>query len=277
MDTTRAEAVTGAFEELQYDGLLQFTWSDPAYRTLDRLVEDADDAEVYLLGLTAGLVAHHRGGGDEEFWSVLEERATEHGDLGGAVGVAEVLERFVDEPVNAALPDRAREQLLALFESGFADWFLANHLGAEPTVVWTRLAEALDTDRGITPVVVGMETYGVVVLSVDGDALRLPTDVPLAGDPPVARVARASGMVEDDATEDEVAEAWRAVTNALSALLDRRVSILRVDGTARRLGRVLERAEPGTGRAALHDHLRETVDLPDGPAARLADELTHAR
>lgn len=276
MDTTRAEAVAAALVALEYSGLVQFDRHSPAYAALDRLTDEFEREPVALLALCAGTLEARSAAPDRRFWAALERCALDHGEPADAVEAAEILERFVDEPVNAALPTESREELLALFESGFAGWFVDEHLEAGPRAVWNRLADALDAERHTPPVLRAMEAYDLATLCVESEYLPLSNDVPPSSGEPVARVTMTAGLLDADPDEEAVREAWRAIAGFVGAQFGRRVSVLRLGSIVRRLGEVVVAAEPGTERETLATHLRETVGLPDEQADRLAAELTHA-
>jgi N-glycosylase/DNA lyase len=272
MDTTRAEAVGDAIVALGYDGLLEFDRNDPAHPAVARLVEAYERGTASLLALCGGALAARHPDPERRFWAALEQCALADGEPEDTVEVADVLERFVVRPVNAGLPDRSRDELVALFGSGFAEWFVEEHLGARGTGVWEHLADTLDAEPRDPVVVRAMEHYDLATMCATGDYLPLPTSMPPPDGEAVVRLTAAAGLLDADADEEAVREAWQAIAGYVGAEYGRQVSVLRLGSIVRRLGEVLLAADPGTEQATLESSLQERVD---DEATELAAELTH--
>lgn len=275
MDTTRAQAVGDAIAAIEYGGLVQIDRASPSYAALARLAEAFERESASLLGLCAGTLVAHSSAPERRFWAALERCALASGEPEDTVEAAEILERFVDRPVNDGLPAASRDDLVALFEERFANWFVDEYLDAGPVTVWNRLADALDDERHASPVVRGMDAYDQVTMCVESEYLPLPPDVPPPSDDAVARLTVAAGLLDPAPDAAALRAAWRDISGFLAGHLGRRVSVLRLGGVVRQLGTVLGTAPPGTERETLETYLHETADISEENAGRLATELTH--
>jgi N-glycosylase/DNA lyase len=190
--------------------------------------------------------------------------------------VRDILGDFMARDVNARLRDQKQKRLINLIHAGFDEWFVENYGAVEPVTVWDRLAEGIETGRRKKTIVFAMKVYDIVTLIESGSYLPFPRDIPIPCDLQVERVARTSGLVDDD-NERAVMSAWASVMESVNQEVDEHVSLLRIDSIVWQAGQVIGKHEPdqSAARRALVDHF-DHAGLERERSEMLAGELTES-
>lgn len=272
----RIERVSASLSNLGYEGIVRFDKAEPEYDFLVAVHEDYDDrTHVALLSILATTQDYQLAGDAQRFWQTLKETVYEHGSLGSQMDVKEILADFMDKPVNARLREQKRNRLIRLFENGFGDWFVANYPDVDSVTVWEKIAEGLETTMEKKTVVLAVKVYDIFTLIDTGQYLELPTDVPIPCDLQVKRVAKSSGIVEDDSTES-VMDAWADVMENVNEELGRLVSMLRIDSIVWQAGQIISknRDQHDASKSALEKYFAD-VGLAQNEREELAHELTY--
>jgi N-glycosylase/DNA lyase len=271
----RVDAVADTVAALDTDGITVFDESEPEYEFLTAACERFDDhGAVALLSVLAGTQDYMLNGDAQAFWEALSETLSEVDTLSSVSDVNSVLDTFMDEPVNARLDEQKRERLRRMTQAGFHEWFLDTYPDHDPQTVWERIADALDTAASKKTVVMAVKVYDVFSLVTTGTYLDLPPTIPVPCDVQVQRIAQSSGITDTD-DEEDVMNAWQAVTQRVNDALDEPVSMLRIDSIVWQAGQIVSNhgEDCEESRAALIDHF-VGAGLDTGPARSLAEELT---
>jgi len=275
MSQDRIEKVADTVASLGYDGIVEFDRAEPEWGFIESALETFDsEGHVALLSILAATEDYQLAGDAQRFWRTLEETIQERPSLDSKAAVNDVLGEFMEEPVNARLSEQKQSRLVRMEKNGFSDWFLEEYPGVDPIRVWEELADALETTQEKKTVVLAMKIYDIFNLIVNGQYLALPTDVPIPCDLQVKRVARASGIVEDESTES-VMQAWADVISRVNENLDKPVSMLRLDSIVWQAGQIISQNDDRkeASRRELVEHFQE-VGLDEEIATGLAHELT---
>ena len=277
MRKERVEAVSEAIADVGYEGIIAFDQFEPEYSTIERLYQEFEDTDLVQLLVTCATTQDFQLNGDAQaFWQTLTEVSLEHGSLNTLDDVVEVLWKFMEESVNARFNDMKSDRIEKLLDSGFPEWFLANHRDAEPFEIWERLASAIENKKRKKTVVLSMKVYDISHLIDAGEYLEFPYDIPIPCDLQVERVSETSGIVDSTET-DEVMAAWAEVMERVSEQIGHPVSLLRIDSIIWQAGQVIGNADenPKESRQALSTHFQQ-VGLEDPERTNLANELTAA-
>ena len=275
LSTNRIEQVAEAVTEIGYSGIVKFDETEPEYEFLTSAADEFDsDSHLALLSILAATQDYQLAGDAQEFWRTLEETLLKYGKLESESDVNNVLNDFLQEPVNARLREQKQNRLIRMAENGFGEWFLENYPDVDPIRVWEEIAEALETEMDRKTVVIGVKIYDIFNLVVNGRYLELPTDVPIPCDLQVERVAVTSGLTD---TEDKssVMEAWARVMQSVNDELEKPVSMLRIDSIVWQAGQIISKNDDqrSASRYALQEHF-DHVGLKEQDGERLARELT---
>ncbi|RKD86251.1 N-glycosylase/DNA lyase [Halopiger aswanensis] len=274
IDRRRAE-VAEAIAGLGYDGIIRFDESEPEYEFLIAATEEFESTKhLALLTILATTQDYQLNGDAQRFWETLEETLQNWDTLDSESTVNEVLAEFMEQPVNARLRDQKQDRLVRMIDNGFGEWFLTQYPEVDPYRVWEEIAEALETTMDKKTVVLAVKAYDEFNLIVNGEYLDLPTDVPIPCDLQVKRVARAAGIVEDEST-GIVMDAWADVMDQVNAILERPVSMFRVDSIVWQAGQIISdhNDQKNPSQQALRTHFKNT-GLSEEQAQRLAREFT---
>lgn len=273
-DYDRVDVLADTFANLGHEGIAAFDETEPEYDTLATLFDRYDSPDhVTLLGILAASQDYQLNGDAQEFWRQLEETAADYEALASTQTVRNLLGDFMEADVNARLNRQKRDRLVKILDAGFDDWFIANHVDAEPLTVWEELAAALGNRMQAKTVVLSMKIYDIAMLLRTGEYLEFPHETPIPCDLQVERVSRTSGLTESEDTGD-ILEAWAAVMEETSERLGEHVSLLRMDSIVWQAGQIIgqhERQNPA--RNALEQHFKE-VGISEAARGQLAAELS---
>jgi N-glycosylase/DNA lyase len=277
MNHRRIERVAEVIAALGFDGIASFDRAEPEYETFSAFHDTlGDEPHRALLGICSATADYQLAGNAQQFWAALEETAFEHGSLSTIQDVRDILGDFMARDVNARLRDQKQKRLINLIHAGFDEWFVENYGAVEPVTVWDRLAEGIETGRRKKTIVFAMKVYDIVTLIESGSYLPFPRDIPIPCDLQVERVARTSGLVDDD-NERAVMSAWASVMESVNQEVDEHVSLLRIDSIVWQAGQVIGKHEPdqSAARRALVDHF-DHAGLERERSEMLAGELTES-
>lgn len=276
MNTERVETVADAIAGLGYDGIAAFDQHEPEYGTLETLYDEYETPEyVQILAICATTQDFQLNGDAQRFWQTLTDVSLAHGSLASRDDVEEILWTFMEQPVNARFTNMKSDRLQQLSDSGFVEWFLANHDTAAPLTVWEQLAEGLENEMHKKTVVLSMKVYDIAHLIHEGEYLKFPRDIPIPVDLQVERVTHAAGITNTDDPE-AIRDIWADIMEAVSERVGRHISLLRIDSIVWQAGQIIGDHEPDAqaARSALHSYFVEDIGLSERDAAPLADELT---
>lgn len=277
MRKERVEAVSEAIADIGYEGIVAFDQFEPEYSTIEDLYQEFEYTDLVQLLVTCATTQDFQLNGDAQaFWQTLTEVSLNHSSLNTLDDVAEILWKFMEEPVNARFNDMKSDRLEKLLYSGFPEWFLANHRDAEPFEMWERLASAIENEKRKKTVVLSMKIYDISHLIDTGEYLEFPYNIPIPCDLQVERVSETSGIVDSTET-DEVMTAWAEVMKRVSEQIGHPISLLRIDSIIWQAGQLIGNAGENLkeSRQALDTHFQE-VGLGDPERTNLANELTEA-
>jgi len=275
MQEERVEAVSEAIAGIGYEGIVAFDQYEPEYSTIERLYEEFEDTDLVQLMVTCATTQDFQLNGDaQRFWQTLTNVSLEHGSLDSLDSVEAILWEFMEQPVNARLSGMKSTRLEKLLDSGFPEWFVANHRGAEPFEVWERLADGIENEKRKKTVVLSMKIYDIAHLIETGEYLEFPYDIPIPCDLQVERVSETSGITASTDT-GEVMAAWAEVMERVSEKVGHPISLLRIDSIIWQAGQVIGNAGENLreSRQALDAHFQE-VGLEEPNRTVLANELT---
>lgn len=275
MREERVKAVSEAIADIGYEGIVAFDQFEPEYTTIKRLYREFEDTDrVQLLVICATTQDFQLNGDAQAFWRTLTDVSLEHGSLDSLTDVETILWEFMEEPVNARFTGMKSARLEKLLDSGFAEWFLANHRDAEPFEVWERLADGIENKKRKKTVVLSMKIYDIAHLIDAGEYLKFPYDIPIPCDLQVERVSETSGITDSTET-DEVMAAWAEVMERVSEKVGHPISLLRIDSIIWQAGQIIGNAGENLeeSRQALDAHFQE-VGLENPERTALANDLT---
>ncbi|WP_433632961.1 N-glycosylase/DNA lyase [Halomicrococcus sp. NG-SE-24] len=275
MREERVKAVSEAIADIGYEGIVAFDQFEPEYNTIKRLYREFEDTDrVQLLVICATTQDFQLNGDAQAFWRTLTDISLEHGSLGSLTDVETILWEFMEEPVNARFTSMKSARLEKLLNSGFAEWFLANHRDVEPFEVWEQLADGIENKKRKKTVVLSMKIYDIAHLIETGEYLEFPYDIPIPCDLQVERVSETSGITESTET-NKVMAAWTEVMERVSEKIGHPISLLRIDSIIWQAGQIIGKAGENLeeSRHALDAHFQE-VGLENPERTALANELT---
>lgn len=274
MQEGRVDAVSEAIAGIGYEGIVAFNQLEPEYSTIKRLYREFEDTDLLQLLVTCATTQDFQLNGDAQaFWQTLTEVSLEHGSLDSINDVEAILWEFIEEPVNARMSSMKNTRLEKLLNSGFLEWFLANHRDAEPFEVWEQLSNGIENEKRKKTVVLSMKVYDIAHLIDTGEYQEFPYDIPIPCDLQVERVSETSGIVESTET-DEVMAAWVEVMEGVSGKVGHHISLLRIDSVIWQAGQVIGNAGENLkeSRQALDAHFQK-VGLEEPERTTLANEL----
>jgi len=275
MRRERVEAVSEAIAGIGYEGIVAFDQFEPEYSTIERLYREFEDTDLVQLLVTCATTQDFQLNGDAQaFWQSLTDVSLEYGSLDSPDNVETILWEFMEKSVNARFNGMKSARLEKLLNSGFPEWFLANHRNAEPFEVWERLAGGIENEKRKKTVVLSMKIYDISHLIDTGEYLEFPYDIPIPCDLQVERVSETSGIVTSTETS-EVMAAWAEVMERVSERVGHPVSLLRIDSIIWQAGQVIGNTGENLeeSRQALDAHFQE-VGLKESDRTALANELT---
>ncbi|WP_185715576.1 N-glycosylase/DNA lyase [Halocatena pleomorpha] len=264
-----------AIADIGYEGIVAFDQFEPEYNAIKGLYREFEDIDSVQLLVTCATTQEFQLNGDAQaFWRTLTEVSIKHDSLNSITDVEAILWKFMEESVNARMKSIKNTRLEKLLNSGFPEWFLANHRDVEPFEVWEQLANDIENKKQKKTVVLSMKVYDIAHLIDTGEYHEFPYDIPIPCDLQIERVSETSGIV--DSTEaDVVMAAWMEVMEGVSGKVGHPISLLRIDSIIWQAGQVIGNTgeDLKESRQALDAHFQE-VGLEAPERTTLANELT---
>lgn len=287
-DVDRRKAIADAIASLGYDGIVAFDRTEPEYDVFQTFLSRGHDKNsVFLLAVCSGVLDYQFPSKMDahDYWDTLEQTVDEYGMLQSHSDIRRVLEIVLDEPISKKKNSEKKYRLNKIFDRGFAEWFVSTHAQVPSDEVWYELADVLDTDPNQKTVAFPMKVYDIANLISEGEYLKFNQSVPIPVDIHVRNVSHKSGLVPDlpnptrsDETKlqpfnQDVREAWNEVVRQVDTLVDRNVSVLRVDSIVWQLGQQIYYANANCPTQKITEYMVETVGTPRDVASTLSGEL----
>lgn len=276
-DQDRVNDVASAFSTIGIEGIEAFDEEEPEYETLVTLTNRYEsDSHLALLSVMAGLSDFQLAIDAQTYWNSLEEISLDYGSLNSVQDVNNIMNRFLDEPVNARYTKMKRNRLVKLNKNGFPEWFLDNYPVKSPDEVWEQTAIDLGGRRKMSSktVVLAMKILDIHNLIVNGAYLHFPDDIDIPVDVHVKRVAIFSGITSLSEAE-QVRQCWAEVADQIEANLGANISLLRIDSVIFQFGQLISQAgfDPSDSCQKLIEHAVSS-GLSADEAEQLALTLT---
>ena len=260
LDYERITKVGEAIGKLGYQLFVNLDLKEPEYNCLKWLYQEkTNNPNITLLtGLSAAIIDYQLGkGGAEVFWATLKLVLSKH-KLKNLEDLKSALQEFLDQPINARLKNQKKTRIEKLLKSNLADKILQedfNKTISNPLLVWTEIAKALQAPMDRKTIVFSMKVLDIVSLIVKGEYANFPIRVPIPLNYHVTAMAIASGIVKTEEISyewnkveklqnqyhDKFLRAWEYTTEKASKILEKDLSLLRLDSLVWQLSKTAKK------------------------------------
>ncbi|OUJ18425.1 8-oxoguanine DNA glycosylase [Methanonatronarchaeum thermophilum] len=235
----RIREVANCLAELKPEEIIKFDKNEPEYKTFKKILEKHPEKYTALLGISTGLVDYQLNGNAQEFWQTLEKITTKNNQINSIQKIQKTLDEFMDEKVNARINNMKRKRLNRFFNSSFPKWFIETYPNHKPTVVWEKLAKSMNNHKEMKTIVFAMKVYDIINHIQHNTYLEIPAETPIPCDIHVKRVAKTSGITNQN--QENVKKAWNEVAKQINQQTNQNISIFRIDSIIWQLGQIISK------------------------------------
>ena len=239
----RVRVLGECFAALGFDVFRRFDMNEPEFKALEVISKSEDEGTLYCIGICSGINDYQLGpGGADRYWSELLDVYSSYKRIGNDENkLYRFMISFLERPVSARLRKNKIKRLRRLFDSGFISRMLKNYdrYIDNPFSVWLELARALNNPLKRKTVVFSMKVFDLIHLMLKGKYLDFPEDIPIPVDFHIRNVAISSGIVDENASDDEVRRAWMNVLREVNKCISPKINLLRIDSVVWQVGKIM--------------------------------------
>lgn len=279
----RQKEIADILGEIDTKEMTAFYETTPEFEVFPDLLQKYDEDLVYLLGVCGGAFNYHFRGemNSQKYYQEIAE-AVSHNGLQEPDDVREIMKYVIRETARDHASDRI-DRLDKIFESGFAEWFVDNHLENSGDDIWTKFTNALGGKSNQKTISFAMKVYDIVHLNDWGDHAEFERDVPIPVDFHVRTISKNLGLtpeLPDPANSPEyelqlhnktIRTRWQQILKHTNQKTEADINMFELDNIIWQLGQKLYCAEPDRENEMAKQHLTQNVGY--GLREEVADEL----
>jgi len=239
----RIRVLGGCFATLGFDVFRRFDMNEPEFKALEVISKFEDEGALYCIGICSGINDYQLGhGGADRYWSELINVYFSYKRIGNDEDkLYRFMVSFLERPVSARSRNNKIKRLRRLFDSGFISRMLKNydHYIDNPFSAWLELAKALNNPLKNKTVVFSMKVFDLIHFMLKGKYLDFPLDIPIPVDFHIRNVAISSGIIDENASDEEVRRAWMNILREVNKRISPKINLLRIDSVVWQVGKIM--------------------------------------